>query len=284
MKNRREFIRTAGAGILAAGVAPSVILPSAAESEAGKQERKPDIFSIGMAGYSFYNLPFEKGVEIMKRVNVLNMSLKDNYLPLTSDKAKIEEVMGRFKAAGINIYTAGVITMEKAEDIDRAFAYASAAGLKMIVGQPAPDILKLVEEKVKQYDIRIAMHNHGPDTKNFPTADVIWEKIKDMDSRMGICLDIGHTTRAGRNPVADLQKYAVRIFDIHIKDVTAATKEGKTIEMGRGIIDIPGFVKALRKVKYTGMCSLEFEKDMNDPLGGIAESIGYFKGVCAAVR
>jgi sugar phosphate isomerase/epimerase len=101
---------------------------------------------------------------------------------------------------------------------------------------------------------------------------------------MGICLDIGHTTRDGQDPSVDVERYAKRIFDIHIKDVTLATKEGKTIEMGRGIINIPGFVNSLRRIKYTGMCSLEYEKDMKDPAllqAGIAESIGYFKGVMA---
>jgi inosose dehydratase len=99
---------------------------------------------------------------------------------------------------------------------------------------------------------------------------------------MGICIDIGHTTRDGQDPSADIERYSSRIFDVHIKDETKAAKEGTTVEMGRGVIDIPKVVATLRKIKYSGMCSLEFEKDMNDPLAGIAESIGYFKGVCAA--
>ncbi|HVN58836.1 MAG TPA: sugar phosphate isomerase/epimerase [Bacteroidales bacterium] len=282
MKNRRDFLRLTATGVASAALIPGDMLIRA--NKPGEGEKIKDTFSLGMAGYSFYNLSFEQALVIMKRINVLNMSLKDNYLPLSSEKVKIEEVTGRFRAAGINIYTVGVITMEKEEDVDRAFAYASAAGVKMIVGQPAPALVSYVEEKVKQYDIRIAMHNHGPDTKNFPTADIIWDRIKSLDRRMGICLDIGHTTRAGRDAVADLIKYAPRIYDIHIKDVTGSTKEGRTIEMGRGVIDIPAFVKALRKVKYSGMCSLEFEKDMDDPLGGIAESIGYLRGVCASLR
>jgi sugar phosphate isomerase/epimerase len=98
---------------------------------------------------------------------------------------------------------------------------------------------------------------------------------------MGICIDIGHTTRDGENPSSDIEKYISRIYDIHIKDVDKAAAEGKTVEMGRGVINIPEVVAVLRKVKYSGSCSLEFEKDMTDPLAGIAESIGYFKGVMA---
>jgi inosose dehydratase len=120
-----------------------------------------------------------------------------------------------------------------------------------------------------------------PDNPLYPNATDIWNHIKDLDSRIGICIDIGHTTRDGQDPSVDILKYKSRIYDIHIKDVDKATKEGKTIEMGRGIINIPKVVGTLRKIKYSGCCSLEFEKDMKDPLPGIAESIGYFRGVMA---
>ena len=119
------------------------------------------------------------------------------------------------------------------------------------------------------------------DNPLYPNATDIWNHIKDMDPGMGICIDIGHTVRDGQDPSADVERYAGRIFDIHTKDVDGATKDGKTVETGRGIIDIPKFVATLRKIKYSGNCSLEFEKEMKDILPGIAESIGYFKGVMA---
>jgi sugar phosphate isomerase/epimerase len=154
----------------------------------------------------------------------------------------------------------------------------------MIVGAPNYELLSYTEKKVKEYDIKLAIHNHGPDNPLYPNATDIWNHIKAMDPRMGICIDIGHTTRDGQDPCVDIERYNKRIFDMHIKDETKAAKEGQTVEMGRGVIDIPKFVATLRKIKYSGMCSLEFEKDMKDPLAGIAESIGYFKGVCAGER
>jgi inosose dehydratase len=285
MNSRRNFLKLAGTGILAAGAAP--VLRSAPVSDpkpekAGRPVNVP--FSLGIAGYTFYKLPFGKAVDIMKKVNITNLSLKDNYLPLDSDKAKISEVVGKFRAEGISVYTVGVIYMAKSEEVDRAFEYAKAAGVKMIVAAPNIDMLPLVEKKVKEYNIRVAIHNHGPDNTLFPTATDIWNQIKGLDPGIGICLDIGHSIRAGQDPAKDATRYSSRIFDMHIKDVTAASKEGKTIEMGRGIIDIPGFVSALTKIKYKGMCSLEFEKDMDDPIAGIAESAGYFRGVLAASR
>src|SRR5690606_13420564 len=132
-----------------------------------------------------------------------------------------------------------------------------------------------------EYDIRFAIHNHGPEDKLYPNASVINNYIKALDKRLGICFDMGHDTRDGQDPVKDLEKYHTRIFDIHLKNVTSATKDGHTCELGRGVIDIPAFVKMLRKVNYTGKCSLEHEKDMKDPLAGLAESTGYFRGVSA---
>jgi sugar phosphate isomerase/epimerase len=171
--------------------------------------------------------------------------------------------------------------MKTQESVDQAFEYARMAGVKMIVGAPDYELLPYVDKKIKEYDFRMAIHNHGPDNPLYPNATDIWNHVRDLDPRMGICIDIGHTTRDGQDPAKDILKYRTRIYDVHIKDVDKASKEGTGVEMGRGIIDIPKVVEALRNIRYAGKCSLEYEKDSTDPLAGIAESIGYFKGVMA---
>ena len=138
-----------------------------------------------------------------------------------------------------------------------------------------------LDKKVKEYDFNYAIHLHGPDMPLYPDADDVWENVKDLDPRIGMCLDIGHDRRNGKDPVADLEKYISRVFDIHLKDVTGASKAGYSVEVGRGILDIPGFVRMLRKTGYDGVVSLEHERNMKDPFIGIAESIGYFRGVVA---
>jgi sugar phosphate isomerase/epimerase len=217
----------------------------------------------------------------MKRIGVTNLSLKDFHMPVNSTQEQINAVMEQFKNAGINVYTVGVVYMKTRESVDQAFEYAKMAGVKMIVGAPDYELLPYVEKKIKTYDFKLAIHNHGPDNSLYPNATDIWNHIKDIDRRIGICIDIGHTIRDGQDPSVDILRYSSRIYDMHIKDVDKASKEGITVEMGRGIINIPEVVAALRKIKYSGNCSLEFEKDMKDPLAGIAESIGYFKGVMA---
>jgi len=277
MKTRRNFLKLAGTGILAAGATSFNGFPVPSL----QTQKGADTFSIGMAGYTFREFTVEKTIDMMKRVGVNNLSLKDFHMPMNSTREQITAVLDKFKAAGINIYTVGVVYMKTNESVDQAFEYAKMAGVKLMVCAPDYALLPYVEKKVKTYDIKLAIHNHGPDNPLFPNATDIWNHIKDLDARIGICIDIGHTTRDGADASADIVKFKSRIYDIHIKDVDKAAKEGKTVEIGRGIIDIPKVIATLRKIKYTGKCSLEFEKDMKDPLPGIAESIGYFKGVMA---
>jgi inosose dehydratase len=277
MNSRRNFIKLAGAAALAAGASPlyaSPVMPASVD-------KKKNTFTVGMAGYTFKEYTVDQTIEIMKKVGVSNLSLKDFHMPMNSTQQQISEVIGKFNAAGIKVYTVGVIYMKTNESVDQAFEYARMAGVNMIVGAPDYELLPYVEKKVKATGIRLAIHNHGPDNPLYPNAGDIWNHIKDLDPKIGICIDIGHTTRDGKSVTGDIRKYKSRIYDIHMKDVDKASKEGVTVEMGRGIIDIPEFVETLRKIKYTGSCSLEFEKDMKDSVAGIAESIGYFKGVIA---
>ncbi|MDP4291818.1 MAG: sugar phosphate isomerase/epimerase family protein [Bacteroidota bacterium] len=247
--------------------------------------KKQDItFKIGMAGYTFKDISIDKTIEMMKRINVNYLSIKDIQLPLKSTQEEITAVKTKFANAGITIYTGGVIYMKTKEAVDQAFDYGKKLGVDMLVCAPDYQLLGYVEQKVKETNIRVAIHNHGPDNPLYPNATDIWNHIKDMDPRMGICIDIGHTTRDGQDPTVDIKRYFKRIFDIHIKDETVAAKEGKTCEMGRGVIDIPKFVSTLKSLKYTGVCGLEFEKDSKDPLPGVAESIGYFRGVIACTK
>ncbi len=243
-----------------------------------------EIFNLGMAGYTFHKFDLTKTLETLQRADVKYLCIKDFHLPFKSTDAEIKAFHEKLAEYGVVGYGVGPIYMRSKEEVDNAFEYAKRVGVRVVVGVPTYELLPYVNEKVKEYDMQYAIHLHGPDIELFPDADDVWENVKDLDPRMGMCLDIGHDRRNGKNPVEDLEKYHTRVFDIHLKDVTGATKLGYSVEVGRGILDIPGFVKMLRKVQYTGVVSLEHERNMDDPFMGIAESIGYFRGVVAATR
>lgn len=283
MKSRREFIK---AGVLGTALMamPSELLQAATPKALGKKAPKEDLFKLGMAGYTFCHFDIDKTLETMERLDVHYLCIKDFHLPFNSTDEQIAAFHAKLAAKKVTGYAVGPIYMKSEAEIDRAFEYAKRVGVKLVVGVPNYELLPYVDKKVKEYDFHYAIHLHGPDIKTYPDATDVWEHTKDLDPRIGMCLDIGHDLRNGCDPVADLKKYHSRVFDIHIKDVTDSTKAGRGIELGRGKIDFPSFIKMLRKVKYQGVCSLEYEKDMKDPFWGIAESIGYFKAVCYSTQ
>ncbi|WP_029905199.1 sugar phosphate isomerase/epimerase [Prevotella sp. 10(H)] len=243
-----------------------------------------ELFKVAIAGFTFVNFNLDETLKMMQEVDVHYLCIKDFHLPLNSNDEQIAAFHAKLAAHDVTGYAVGPIYMKTKEEVDRAFDYAKRVGVKLIVGVPNHDMLPYVDQKVKEYDFKYAIHLHGPDIELYPNAKDIYEHVKDLDPRIGMCLDIGHDARDGQDPIADLKKYKDRVFDIHMKNTTAATKAGKTGEIGRGIIDIPKFVKMLRQVKYSGACSLEYERNMKAPLAGIAESIGYFRGVIDATK
>lgn len=282
MASRRHFIRNTALGVTAAACYPSI-------TTAGDyfiKDKKDVQYTLGIADYTFRHFDIPASIKIMQALDIHHLSIKDFHLPLNSTPEKIDEVINQYKQGGVNIYAVGVIYMKTKEQVDTAFRYAKNARVSLIVGVPEYNLLDYTEQKVKEYNIRLAIHNHGPEDKLYPGPAEVYEKIKDRDHRMGLCLDIGHSIRAGEDPTAAVGKYSKRLYDMHIKDVTKVANDERAIQVGRGIIDFQALVKVLKKIKYSGHCSIEFEEDMkdkNDEAPGIAESLGYFKGVSQSI-
>ncbi len=225
-----------------------------------------------------------------QRLGLKYICLKSFHLPLDSTQAEIKAAAAKVRKAGLRLYGGGVISMKSEAEVHRAFDYAKAAEMKVIVGVPAPELLTLVNKKVRQYDIKVAIHNHGPGDKLYPTPASAYERIKGRDRRIGLCNDIGHTQRAGVDPSESAERFADRLLDVHMKDVSAATAKGRGVEVGRGVIDIPKFLRTLLKINYGGVVAFEYEKDPpfllsqeSRGVAGLAESVGYVKGVLAAI-
>lgn len=280
--SRKDFLRVAGLG-LAASALPSSTETFGQTTKIISSYSKPEPFKFGLASYTFREFKLDEVIVMAKRLNLRYIALKDMHLPLTSTPEEIKTLTTKVRDAGLDLYGTGAIYMNNEEEIRKAFEYAKLAGMTMIVGVPLHPFLSLVEKMVKKYNIILAIHNHGPGDKIYPSPESVYDKIKKLDKRIGLCIDIGHTQRFGIDPSEAVAKYADRLYDIHIKDVNAATEAGTTVEMGRGITDIPRLLRALQKANYTGHVSLEYEKDAKDPLVGAAESVGYVRGALAAM-
>jgi inosose dehydratase len=234
---------------------------------------------LGLASYTLRKFSLDEVIKICKRLGLDSLALKSMHMPLETPAEELKTIAEKVRNAGLTLYGAGVIYMKTPGEVDAAFEYASHAGLEMIVGVPNHELLPQVNDKVKQKNIKLAIHNHGPGDDLYSSPADVFAKIRDLDKRIGLCIDIGHVKRIGQDPIAMIEKYKDRLYDMHMKDVNKAQADGTSVEVGRGVIDIPQVIKTLKKIKYQGAVAFEYEKDGDDPVPGLAESVGYIRGI-----
>ncbi|OAI49432.1 hypothetical protein AYO44_18500, partial [Planctomycetaceae bacterium SCGC AG-212-F19] len=233
--------------------------------------------------YSLRKFPLDEAIGMTRELGLKYICLKDVHLALKTTTAQRQEARKKIDAAGLVLLGGGVIYMKNQEDdIRTVFTYAKESGMPTIVCSPHPDALDTVEKMVKEFNIRIAIHNHGPGDKTYPSPLDALKLVKDRDPRMGICIDVGHTVRIGADAVGAIKACADRLYDFHMKDVSAATPQGKEVTIGKGVIDIPAVLKALLEVKFAGHLALEYEPSPDNPLPGMKESLAYLRKVLAA--
>ncbi|MEO8403583.1 MAG: sugar phosphate isomerase/epimerase [Chitinophagaceae bacterium] len=270
---RNEFLKLTGLGITSAAILPAA--GAISNAPAHKEEK----FRLGLASYTFKSFSLDDTIKWSKQLGLNYISLKDSHMPLQTSDEDLKKIAEKIKAAGLTLYGAGVIYMKTPEEVDNAFRYAKAAGLEMIIGVPNHELLPQVNELVKKHDIKLAIHNHGPGDKLYTSPSDVYDKVKDLDQRIGLCIDVGHVVRIGLDPAVMISRYKDRLLDMHMKDEDKNVAEGKPLEIGHGVIDIPKIIKTLKKIGYAGVVGFEYEKDMDAPLAGLAESVGYVRGV-----
>jgi inosose dehydratase len=246
---------------------------------------RPRRLKVGLASYSLRKFSLEQAIEMCRAMDVRYITLKDVHLPMTATPDEIRAARAKLAAAGITLMGGGVIYMKNDEAaVRKAFEYAKAAGLPLIVGAPDPDAIPLVERFVREYGIPLAIHNHGPEDKSYPAPQDALKLIKDRDRRLGLCMDVGHTVRAGADPVRTVAEVGDRLMDLHVKDLRSATDKDSQVEVGKGIVDYPGLIRALHERNFAGHVALEYEINEDHPEAGIRESLSYLRGVVDAVE
>ncbi len=259
--------------------------PAVAAAAAAEDSRHPQI-RLGVASYSFHKFDRAHVIEFMKQLNTPWLNCKDvnDHLPMAPPEAT-GAAIAAYRAAGIELTGAGVIyfpTTDRA-DIEQKFQYATRAGLSLIVGSPTRESLPEVESFAKQYDIRLAIHNHGPEDKQWPSPLDILKVIQPMDRRIGLCIDVGHTARTGTDPVEAIRKGGSRVFDVHMKDLADLAVKESQVAVGDGKMPVRDIFAALHAVSYKGFVDLEYEIHEDDPLPGMMKSFTYMRGVLAGM-
>ena len=282
--DRRGFLK---AGALAG--AASVVSGFSAEQVQAQSTSGGGVLPVrlGMASYTFRSFSRAQVIEFMKQLRLETINLKDvkDHLPSTS-AAEEQKAVDDYRAAGIRPTAVGTVYFPKDEDADirTKFEYAKRAGATVIVaGDPEEKVLPRVEKFVKEYDIQFAIHNHGPEDKIWHSPLDVLRAVKGMDPRMGCCIDVGHTMRAGTDVVAAIKAAGPRLFDIHVKDLTQAGSKESQVAVGEGIMPIKAIFETLIAMKYKGNVDLEYEIHGDNPMPGVIESFAYMRGALAGM-
>jgi sugar phosphate isomerase/epimerase len=277
--SRRRFLGTAAA---AAAWTSLSRVPGAESAPLAAGTRRA--LTLGVASYSMREFTLDQALEMAKTLGVTHMTFKDVHIPRTDPPAATRALRAKIEAAGITIMGGGTITIPNdPAKIKQEFEYAKNAGFPLIFVDPEPAALDTIEQMAKTYDIRVAIHNHGPEDKRWPRPQDAYAAVKSRDKRLGLCIDIGHTTRTGTDPVQACRETRDRLYDMHVKDLALKSEKESQVEVGRGVIDFPALFKTLIDIGYQGQVGLEYEIKAKDPLPGMIESMAYMRGVLAAV-
>ena len=282
MTDRRTFLKVSAVGLASSLVPPLVSSPPGPLSV---PERGNDALKLGVASYSLRNFPRAKAIEMVKALGTPYINLKSVHLPYELTADDLAAARREIEAAGLQIVGGGTITFDEDTDdgVRKYFAYAKAAGMPVLVATTDPPVLPRIERFAKQYDIKVAIHNHGPEDKHFPSPYDVLKHVRTMDPRMGLCIDIGHTVRTGTDVVRAIADAGARLLDMHAKDLRDLSAKGSQCIVGAGAIPIAAVFDQLQAIHYAGYINLEYEIDADDPLPGMKQSFAYMRGIVAGL-
>lgn len=271
---RRGFLGASASALAATRAGFSATAPETGE------------LKLGVASYSFREFQRHLAITDTKKLNVSYINIKEVHLPIDSTPEEIAKARKEFEKAGLTILGGGNISFQKDDeaDIKHRFEYAKMAGMPVIVCAPTHETLPKMEKYAKQYNIKVAVHNHGPEDKHFPTPQSVLEAVKNMDPLMGLCIDVGHTARTGVDVVESIRLAGARLHDMHMKDLKDFKEKSSQVPVGDGKMPIPSIFKELKRMNYQGGVMLEYEIEGDDPLPGMQKSFAYMRGVLAGMK
>ncbi len=283
--SRRTFLKGAavGAGLAASGMAGPAWSATVPAIEA--PPRRVPAFPLGVATYSLREFSRADAIAMIRDLGATHVSVKSFHLPYELSPAELKQAAGEFRQAGLQLVSSGnnSITEDTDEHVGSFFAYARAAGIPMLVIAPTPEVLPRIEAFVKRYDVQVAIHNHGPEDDHFPAPSDAVALIKEMDPRVGVCVDVGHTARTGKDVVQEIADAGARVLDVHVKDLRDLSDKASQCAVGEGKMPIVEIFRALGEIGYEGSANLEYEIHPDDPYPGMQQSLAYMRGVREAL-
>jgi sugar phosphate isomerase/epimerase len=264
-QRRRDFIIGSGGALLWA------FLPKV-------PGKKGFLWRLGLQSYSLREMRFEKAVETIKGLGLEFVEAFPGHLPM--DRASMDSAKKILKEQGVKLISYGVVHISKDEkEARRLFSFAKEMGIEVLTADPDPDSFDMLDRLVEEFGIYVAVHNHGPGSR-YPGAESVAKAIDGHHKKIGLCYDVGHGARAGEDIVAAVRTVKGRIYGVHMKDVDERRRD---CVVGTGILDIKGFMKELKKAKFSGAFMLEYEVGGGDPIPGIRKSIEFLRDISGRI-
>lgn len=265
----------------ATGAGSALLGGSAARAQTLAASGKPSPIRLGLASYTFRTFSRPQLIAYMQQFNVNYLSCKDVMDHLPMDPTLEMQALEDYASAGITLHAAGTIKFASDDetDIRGKFDYVKRAGINLIVASAAPFTLPRIEKLVKEYDIRVALRNRGPEDNSFASPFDVLKAIKDLDPRIGCCIDLGQAAHTNANLVDAIHAAGSRLYNILVSDLASFSGNLSQVAVGRGILPFREIFETLIAINYPEFVDLEFEIDPNNPITGVAESFAFLRGV-----
>jgi sugar phosphate isomerase/epimerase len=280
--NRREFISQVGSTAAAVGlVSASPFVRTSLAADAAKKSG----LKLGIQLYSLRGFPVEKALEHAKELGFEQVEFFSGMLPLDAPAEQIAAMKDRVAELGMTISAHGVNPLTKDAAANRkTFEFCKALGIKNLTADPDPDSFDNLDDLVEEFDIRVAIHNHGPRHRYNKAIDVL-QAIEGHDERIGACADLGHYIRSGERATDVIRLLKGRLYGIHLKDFAEMKADTKGVILGKGHLNVPAVFEALVRVEFPadGAMSLEYEENPDDPIADIRECVAVAKKALADV-
>lgn len=269
--SRRRFLATSTSALAVTSVFHS---QRTSIAEAAKTKLR-----LGIQLYSLRNYSIDEALQHAKDLGFEQVEFYSKMLPIDSSKAVIDETIAKVNKLGLSISAHGVNKFTKDAVANRKlFEFAKAVGIRTITADPDPDSFDSLNGLVKEFDIRIAIHNHGPKHRFNKALDVL-KAIEGKDERIGACADLGHYIRSGERPVDVIRLLKGRLYGVHLKDFAEMQDKSEGVILGKGHLDCAEVFKALIQVNFPsdGALSLEYEEHPTDPIEDIRQCVAVAK-------
>ena len=273
---RRSFLGTAA-------VLPAASAAAASTQQAGNGAGPHhwDDLKLAVATYSLRKFSRSAAIDICRQLGVKYVNVKSFHMPYYLSADDLMAARKEFERADLEVVAGGNISLrsDDSDELEHYFKYAVAAGMPIMVCAPTHSNLGAIEKLAIKYDRKMAIHNHGPEDKFYPAPSDVIKRVKNMDPRMGLCVDVGHTVRTGADILEEIDGAWDRIYDFHVKDLTDFTSKESRVDVGDGKMPIAAIFKMLKERKYQGVVGLEYEVVADHPQLGMAKSFSYMRGV-----